>query len=56
VSDRPWWLDDRRWTVAGVIALIAAAVSAAGGQWPEAALFLAAALALGLVSLRTARR
>jgi hypothetical protein len=56
VSERRWWLDDRRWAVAGVIALVAAGVSALGGQWAEAALFLAAALALGVVSFRTARR
>ena len=56
MSERRWWLDDRRWAVAGVIALVAAAVSAVDGQWLEAALFLAAALALGVISLRTARR
>ena len=56
MSERRWWLDDRRWAVAGVIALVAAGVSALGGQWAEAALFLATALALGVVSFRTARR
>jgi hypothetical protein len=56
VSKRPWWLDERRWAVAGVIALVAAGVSALGGQWVEAVLFLAAALALGVVSFRTVRR
>jgi len=56
VSERRWWLDDRRWAVAGAIALVAAGVSAFGGKWAEALLFLAAALALGIVSFRTVRR
>jgi hypothetical protein len=53
--NRAWWLGDSRWPVAGVIALIGAAVSAVGGAWVEAALFFAAALALAVVTLRTAR-
>jgi hypothetical protein len=56
VTERPWWLDDRRWAVAGVIALIASGVSAVGGRWAEAALFLVAALALAAASFRTMRR
>jgi hypothetical protein len=56
VNEGRWWLDDRRWAVAGVIALVASAVAAVGGQWLEAALFLAAAVALAVVTLRTARR
>jgi hypothetical protein len=39
-----------------VIALIAAAVSLLDGLWVEAALFFAAALALAIISVRTARR
>jgi hypothetical protein len=54
--ERGWWLGDSRWPVAGVIALIGAAVSAIGGAWVEAAIFSAAALALAIVTLRTARR
>jgi hypothetical protein len=54
--ERAWWLGDSRWPIAGAIALVAAGISAIGGRWIEAALFLAAALALGLVTLRTARR
>jgi len=54
--ERAWWLGDSRWPVAGAIALIAAAISAIGGAWVEAGLFLAAALALAVVTLRTARR
>jgi hypothetical protein len=53
---QPWWLGDSRWPVAGVIAVIAAAVSAFDGLWIEAALFFAAALALAVVTFRTARR
>ena len=53
---QPWWLGDSRWPVAGVIALIAATVSLLDGLWVEAALFFAAALALAIVSVRTARR
>ena len=56
MSERPWWLDDRRWAVAGVIALVAAGVSALGGQWAEAVLFLGAGLVLGVVSFRMVRR
>lgn len=55
-TDRAWWLGDNRWPVAGVIALVGAAISAVGGMWLEAALFFAAALVLAVVSLRTARR
>ena len=51
-----WWLTSDRWAVAGVIALIAAAVAAVGGAWPDAALFLVAALALAIVTARTRRR
>jgi len=51
-----WWLGDRRWPVAGVIALVAAGVSALGRQWVEAGLFLVAAAVLGIVTLRNARR
>jgi hypothetical protein len=54
--EQPWWVGDRRWPVAGVIAVIAAAVSALDGLWLEAALFFGAALALGIVTMRTARR
>jgi hypothetical protein len=39
-----------------VIAVIAAVVSALDGLWLEAALFIAAALALGVVAFMTARR
>jgi hypothetical protein len=53
--ERGWWLGDSRWPVAGAIALIGAAISAFGGAWVEAALFFAAALALAVVTLRTAR-
>jgi hypothetical protein len=56
VNERRWWLDDRRWPVAGVIALVASAIAAVGGQWPEAAFFFAAAVALAVVTLKTARR
>ena len=55
-SQRAWWLGDSRWPVAGVIALIAAAVSLLDGLWIEAALFFGAAVALAVVTLRTARR
>jgi hypothetical protein len=54
--ERAWWLGDRRWPVAGTIALVGAAISAVGGAWLEAALFFAAALVLAIVTLRTARR
>jgi hypothetical protein len=39
-----------------VIALVGALVSAVGRMWLEAGLFFAAALALAVVTLRTARR
>jgi hypothetical protein len=55
-SERAWWLGDSRWPVAGVIALVGAAVSAVGRMWLAAGLFFAAALALAVVTLRTARR
>ena len=55
-ADQPWWLGDSRWPVAAVIAVIAAVVSALDGLWLEAALFIAAALALGVVAFMTARR
>jgi mannose/fructose/N-acetylgalactosamine-specific phosphotransferase system component IIC len=42
--------------VAGGIALVAAVIAVFEGKWPEAALFLAAALALAVVTLRTVRR
>jgi hypothetical protein len=54
--ERAWWLGDSRWPVAGVIALVAAGVSVLDGLWVEAALFFGAALALAVVTLRTARR
>ena len=54
--ERARWLGDSRWPVAGVIALVGAAISAVGGMWLEAALFFAAALVLAVVTLRTARR
>jgi hypothetical protein len=54
--ERAWWLGDSRWPVAGVIALVAAGVSVLDGLWIEAALFFGAALALAVVTLRTARR
>jgi hypothetical protein len=54
--ERAWWLGGSRWPVAGVIALIGAAVSAVGGAWLEAGLFFAAALALAIVTLRTVSR
>ena len=54
--ERAWWVGDSRWPVAGVIALVGAGVSAIAGVWLEAALFFAAALALAVVTLRTARR
>jgi hypothetical protein len=54
--ERAWWLGDSRWPVAGVIALVGAGISAIGGMWLEAALFLGAALALAVVTLRTTRR
>jgi hypothetical protein len=54
--ERGWWLGDGRWPVAGAIALVAAGISAVGGRWLEAVLFFAAALALAVVTLRTARR
>jgi hypothetical protein len=53
---RPWWLGNTRWPVAGGIALVAGVIAALEGKWPEAALFLAAALALAVVTLRTVRR
>jgi hypothetical protein len=56
VNEGRWWLDDRRWPVAGVIALVGSAVAAVGGHWLEAGLFLAAAIGLAVVTLRTARR
>jgi hypothetical protein len=56
LAQRPWWLGNSRWPVAGVIALIAAVVSALGGKWLEAALLFGAALALAVVTLRTMRR
>jgi membrane protein implicated in regulation of membrane protease activity len=49
-------LGSSRWPIAGVIAMIAAAVSAWGGMWLEAALFLAAAIVLALVTVRTRDR
>jgi hypothetical protein len=55
-AEQPWWVGDSRWPVAAVIAVIAAAVSAFDGLWIETALFFAAALALAVVTLRTARR
>ncbi len=55
-AERAWWLGDSRWPVAGVIALIGAAISAIGGAWVEAAVFFAAALALAIVTLLTVRR
>jgi hypothetical protein len=55
-TDRAWWLGDSRWPVAGVIALVGAAISAVGGMWLEATLFFGAALALAVVTVRTARR
>ena len=55
-AERAWWLGHSRWPVAGVIALIGAAISAIGGAWVEAVLFFAAALALAVATLRTARR
>jgi hypothetical protein len=42
--------------VAAVIAVIATTVSALDGLWLEAGLFFGAALALAIVSVRTARR
>jgi hypothetical protein len=53
---QPWWLGESRWPVATVIAVLATAVSALDGLWIEAALFFVAALALGVVTFRTARR
>ena len=55
-AEQRWWLGESRWPVAAVIAVIAAAVSALDGLWIEAALFFGAALALGIVTARTARR
>jgi hypothetical protein len=54
--ERAWWLGDSRWPVAGAIALVGAAISAIGGMWLEAAVFFAAAVALAVLTLRTARR
>jgi hypothetical protein len=54
--ERAWWLGDSRWPVAGVIALVGAAISAVGGMWLEAAIFFGAAVALAFVTLRAARR
>jgi hypothetical protein len=54
-AGQPWWLGDSRWPVAAVIAVIAAAVSALDRLWIEAAVFLAAALVLAIVTLRARR-
>ena len=55
MSER-WWLTGDRWAVAGAIALVAAGIAAIGGAWPEAAVFFAAALALGIITVRSRRR
>jgi hypothetical protein len=54
-AGQPWWLGDSRWPVAAVIAVIATAVSALDRLWIEAAVFLAAALVLAIVTLRARR-
>jgi membrane protein implicated in regulation of membrane protease activity len=45
-----------RWSVLAVLALAGVLVSAIGGMWLEAALFLAAAVVLAVVAQRAARR
>jgi len=55
-TERAWSLGGSRWSVLSVLALVGAAVSVIGGMWLEAALFFAAAVALAVVALRTARR
>jgi hypothetical protein len=56
LGPRGRWLGKDRWPVAGVIAMIAAAVSAWGGMWLEALLFFAAAAVLAVVTVRTRAR
>ena len=51
-----WWLTSDRWFVAGVIALVAAAVALIGRAWPEAALFFAATIVLLAVGLGARNR
>jgi hypothetical protein len=56
VNERRWWLTNDRWGVAAVIALVGAAVAAAGRAWAEAAVFFIAAVALAIVTVRSRAR
>ena len=55
-TERVWSFGGSRWSVLAVLALAGVLVSAIGGMWLEAALFLVAAVVLAAVALRTARR
>jgi hypothetical protein len=55
-GSEPAWTLGSRWSVLSVLAVAGAAVSALGAMWLEAALFVAAAVVLAVVALRTARR
>jgi apolipoprotein N-acyltransferase len=55
-TGRAWTFDGSRWSVLAVLALVGAVVSGIGGTWLEAALFVAAAVVLAVVALRTGRR
>jgi len=55
-TERAWSFGGSRWSVLAVLALAGVLVSAIGGMWLEAALFLVAAVVLAAVALRTARR
>jgi hypothetical protein len=55
-TERAWSFGGSRWSVLAVLALAGVLVSAIGGMWLEAALFLVAAVVLAVVAQRTARR
>jgi hypothetical protein len=55
-TERAWSLGGSRWSVLFVVALIGAGISLIGGMWIQALLFFAAAVVLGAVALRVARR
>jgi membrane protein implicated in regulation of membrane protease activity len=55
-TERAWSFGGSRWSVLAVLALAGVLVSAIGGMWLEAVLFLVAAVVLAVVAQRAARR
>jgi hypothetical protein len=54
-EERRWWLTDDRWAVAAVIALVGGVIALIGRAWPEAGVFLVAAVVLTIVAARRRR-